>query len=123
MESQGIYLGWIIVKDIKAAIKFYTEVAGLTLKEYHEEYRWAELAGAGGAILGIGQESAEEPDMKAGMNAVLTLSVENIEKAREHFVQQHATLIGDIIEIPGHVKMQSFKDADGNFMQIVQRLG
>lgn len=121
MKAQGIYLSWITVKDIQKAIKFYTEVAGLTLKEYHEEYKWAELAGPGGATLGIGQECPEF-DAKAGANAVVTISVDDMDQAKNHFNKKGAKLIGDTIEIPGHVKMQTFVDHDGNTMQLVQTL-
>jgi predicted enzyme related to lactoylglutathione lyase len=122
MKAKGIFLSWIVVKDIEKAIEFYTEVVGLELKEYHKEFRWAELSGPGGSILGIGQEGPESP-MKPGVNAVVTVSVEDIAEARAHFVTKGATLVGDVVEIPGHVKMQTFVDADGNTMQIVQKLG
>jgi predicted enzyme related to lactoylglutathione lyase len=122
MKAQGIFLSWIVVKDIKAAIKFYTEVAGLELKEYHEEYKWAELSGPAGSILGIGEEGPESP-MKPGINAVMTIAVDDIEAAKCHFIQKGANLVGETIEIPHHVKMQTFTDADGNTMQLVQKLG
>ncbi len=121
MKAQGIYLAWIVVKDIEKAIKFYTEVAGLELKEYHKEFHWAELGGPGGSILGIGQESDECP-MKAGINAVVTITVDDIDKANAHFVDKGATLVGEVVEIPGHVKMQTFVDTDGNTLQLVQKL-
>jgi predicted enzyme related to lactoylglutathione lyase len=121
MKAQGIYLSWIIVKDLEKAIKFYTEVVGLELQEFHEEYRWAELKGPEGSILGIGEEDLNL-GMKAGTNAVVTVSVENIESAKTHFKKLGATLVGDTIEIPGHVKMQTFTDVDGNTMQLVQQL-
>jgi predicted enzyme related to lactoylglutathione lyase len=120
-KAIGIHLTWIVVKDIEKAIKFYTEVAGLELKEYHKEFCWAELAGPEGAILGIGQECQENP-MAAGANAVPTISVESIEEAIAHLNKMKAKLIGDVIEVPGHVKMQTFQDADGNLLQLVQQL-
>lgn len=121
MNTEGIYLSWIVVKDIEKAIKFYTEVVGLTLKEFHPEFNWAELSGPGGSTLGIGQEDSEA-QMKAGVNAVVTISVKDIDAALKHYQEKGATLIGEVIEIPGHVKMQTFTDADGNTMQIVQKL-
>lgn len=121
MKAEGIYLSWIVVKDIRQAIKFYTEVVGLELKEFHEEFCWAELAGPGGSILGIGEESPEPP-MRPGTNAVVTITVADIKKARAHFVEKGAKLVGDIVEIPHHVKMQTFFDPDGNTMQLVETL-
>lgn len=121
MKAQGIYLSWIVVKDIEKAIKFYTEVVGLELKEYHKEFRWAELAGPGGSILGIGEEDLKSP-IKSGVNAVVTVAVKDIDDAIAHFIDKGANLIGDVVEIPGHVKMQTFSDTDGNTMQLVQKL-
>lgn len=121
MKTQGIYLSWIVVKDLKAAIKFYTEVVGLELKEYHEQFQWAELSGPAGSTLGIGQEDLKS-DMKAGVNAIMTIAVEDLEKAKAHFINKGANLVGETIEIPHHVKMQTFVDADGNTMQIVEKL-
>lgn len=121
MKTEGIFLSWIVVKDIKQAIKFYTDVVGLTLKEFHPEFGWAELAGPRGSSLGIGQENSETP-MKAGVNAVVTIAVDDIDVARQHYLAKGATLVGEVIEVPGHVKMQTFTDVDGNTMQIVQKL-
>lgn len=121
MKTQGMFLSWIIVKDVPKAIKFYTDVVGLTLKEFHPEYGWAELSGPNGSLLGIGQEGDENP-LKAGSNAIVTVSVENLEKAKDHFKKQGAQLIGETVEVPGHVKMQTFMDSDGNTMQLVEEL-
>ncbi|NGX38174.1 MAG: hypothetical protein K1000chlam2_01346 [Chlamydiae bacterium] len=121
MIVEGIKLTWIVVKDIEAAIKFYTETVGLTLHQHNSEYGWAELSGPDGSRLGLAQESSEM-DVKAGMNAVTAITVKNIETARDFFLEQGVELVGDIIEVPGHVKMQTFHDKDGNMLQIVQKL-
>lgn len=121
MKTQGIFLSWIVVKDIQKAIKFYTEVAGLQLKEYHEQFGWAELSGPNGTALGIGLENDQDP-IKVGQNAVVTITVDNIEDAKTHFTKKGAHLIGETIEIPGHVKLQTFIDTDGNKLQLVENL-
>lgn len=121
MKTLGIYLSWIVVEDIEKAIKFYTEVAGLQLKEYHKEFFWAELSGPNGILLGISQESPENP-IRAGQNAVVTISVENLDDAIAHFKARHVTFVDEVVEVPGHVKMISFRDASGNIMQLVQKL-
>lgn len=41
MDIKGIHLAWIVVSDIEAAVKFYTETVGLTLMEFSKEYGWA----------------------------------------------------------------------------------
>lgn len=121
MKTKGIQLAWITVKNIEKAIEFYTKVVGLELKEYHKEFRWAELSGPEGAILGIGENTDDCP-VHPGANAVLTVSVADIDKAHSHFVKSGAKLVGDIVEVPGHVKLQTFVDVDGNTLQLAQTL-
>lgn len=125
MKVREIGLCWIVVKDIKAAVKYYTEVVGLQLAEMNEEYGWAELEGIDGGsrlgIVGIAQENAQD-SMKAGQNAVMTFTVDNLEKAKEAMSKKGAKCEGDVIEVPGHVKMQTVIDSDGNRFQICELL-
>lgn len=120
-NTVGIQLCWIVVKDIQKAIEFYTKTVGLSLHEYHAEFGWAELSGPQGTMIGLAQENPQM-DEKSGSNAVITITVKDIMKARDGFLKQGATLVGDILEIPGHVKMQTFQDTDGNRLQLVQKL-
>ena len=121
MDLKGIQLAWITVSNIQEAIKFYTETLGFQLKEFHEEFGWAELSGPEGAILGLGQFNAEF-GYKPGSNAVISLTVPDIEKARQELAQKNVHLIDDIMEVKGHVKLQTLKDADGNMFQLCQLL-
>jgi len=122
MSAKSIELIWIVVKDIKKAIEFYTKVVGLKLEEFEEKYGWAELSGKeGGARLGIAQKSDHEP-IQPGQNAVVTCTVENLDKAKADFLAKGAKMQGDILEIPGIVKMQMVVDPDGNHFQIVEKL-
>lgn len=121
METKGIFLSWIVVKDIDKAIKFYTDVVGLSLREYDKQFKWAELSGPDGTILGITQEN-KDYKMHAGTNAVVTVTVKDIKKAREKFMTKGVNLIGDIMEVPGHVKLQTFADSDGNQFQLAELL-
>lgn len=121
MAIQKISLSWIVVKDIKKAIKFYTDVVGLKLNEYHEEFGWAELSGHDDkcVTLGIAQQSDMEV-IKAGQNAVVTLTVKDINKAKADLSKKGAKMIGELLEIPGHVKLQTMIDQDGNHLQLVE---
>ncbi|MES2200160.1 MAG: VOC family protein [Chlamydiota bacterium] len=121
MKNKGIHLSWIVVTDFEAAVKFYTEIAGFTLIEKHLDYGWAELSGPEGSCLGIAKESSCS-EVKAGSNTITAITVDDIDEARSFFQEKSVKLIGDIQEVPGHVKMQTFADADGNVMQLVQKL-
>jgi predicted enzyme related to lactoylglutathione lyase len=121
MKNQGIHLSWISVKNLQEAIQFYTEVVGLTVQEQSPEYGWAELSGPSGCILGIAQD-CDQSDVKPGSNAVVTVTVDDLDKACLLFKQKGAQLVGDVMEVPNHVKIQTFKDHDGNTLQLVQKL-
>ena len=121
MKNQGIHLSWIVVKDFEASVKFYTETVGFILKEHHPEHGWAELSGPEGSRLGIAKESSSS-EINAGSNTITAITVENIEEERTFCQKRGVKLIGDISEVPGHVKMQTFADIDGNIMQLVQLL-
>jgi predicted enzyme related to lactoylglutathione lyase len=117
---KSINLAWIVVSDFKKSLTFFTEVVGMKLMEKNEEFGWAELMGKdGGSILGIAQERKEEV-IQAGKNAVVTFTVDNLEKTKENYKKHGVKLIGETLEIPGHVKMQTFADGDGNLFQIAE---
>ncbi len=122
MNLKSMNLVWIVVNDLKKAIKFYTETVGLKLMEQNDQFGWAELEGHnGGARLGIAQMCLKsEEDVKPGQNAVMTFTVANIETAVAEMSEKGAKLIGEIEEIPGHVKMQTAQDTDGNRFQLVE---
>jgi predicted enzyme related to lactoylglutathione lyase len=122
MSIQSMDLAWIVVKDLKTAVTFYTDVVGLKVDVLEEQYGWAELVAQNGKMrLGIAQKN-EHSDMEAGTNAVITLTVKNIEESKKDLLNKGAQLIGDIIEVPGNVKMQTLADKDGNRLQIVEIL-
>jgi predicted enzyme related to lactoylglutathione lyase len=115
-------LAWIVVSDIKKARKFFTESLGLKEGSYSAEHGWAEMSGHdGGTRIGISEDNPMN-GIKPGQNAVITITVGNIAETVALFKQNKVQLIGDIIEIPGHVKMQMFMDGDGNRFQVVQTL-
>jgi predicted enzyme related to lactoylglutathione lyase len=122
MHLKSMDLVWIVVNDIKKAIQFYTETVGLKLKEFNEQYGWAELEGhRGGARVGLAQsQPLTDDDVKPGQNAVMTFTVENLQTAVTRLSGQGVKLIGPVQEIPGHVKMQMASDTDGNRFQLVE---
>lgn len=124
MNLKSMDLAWIVVNDIKKAIKFYTETVGLKLMEFNEQFGWAELAGTeGGARIGLAQKQAEGCDgVEPGQNAVVTFSVRSLDKAIEHLTKKDAKLIGKVQEVPGHVKLQTVCDTDGNRFQLAEVL-
>lgn len=122
MHVQSINLCWVVVADLEKAIPFYQESLGLKLLEWNKAHGWAEFAGhEGGSRLGVAQAS-DFNQVSAGSNAVVALNVENIEKAREAYLSKGVTCLGEIMEVPGHVKLLFCQDQDGNKFQLAQLL-
>lgn len=122
MEKKSIDLSWIVVADVKKAVTFFTEVVGLKLLTFDEQFGWAELQGAdGGSLLGVAQKTEHTP-VSPGSNAVVTISVDNIQKAKKDMVAKGANMLGDIMEVPEEVKLQMFTDKDGNKFQLCEMI-
>lgn len=121
MKNKGIGLVWIVVKDLNTAIEYYTEVLGFKLRTRDDQMGWAELVGDEGAMLGLSVDSDFSP-LKPGQNGAVTITVPNLEQARSEVEKKGAHLLGDIMEVPGEVKLQTLKDKDGNLLQLVELL-
>ena len=122
MAVRSIELAWISVNDMKKAKAFFGDKLGLTITSNSPEYGWMEFCGTkGGASLGVGK-SAEESDLKPGQNAVVTFTVDDIEKTKADLQAKGVTIVGDIMEVPGHVKLLYIKDEDGNLFHLAQPL-
>jgi predicted enzyme related to lactoylglutathione lyase len=117
-------MSWVVVADLKKALEYFTKVLGLTVLDYQPEYNWAELSGSekGGAFLGLAQASEYDPDSKPGQNAIMTFTVDDFETSKSELVEKGAKFIGEVLEVPGQVKMQTLVDIDNNRFQIVQDL-
>ena len=125
MAIRKMSLSWIVSSDISKTKSFFVETLGLQVTNSAEEYGWLEVQGEeGGMILGIGQESKEKENEteKPGSNAVVTMTVDDIVKEKAELEAKGVHFIDEILEVPGHVKMVTFVDPDGNKFQLVQEL-
>lgn len=121
MVVKNIGLAWITVSDFAKSKHFFTETLGLKISSIAEEYGWLELkAQEGDFFLGIGKDNAENI-IKPGKNAVVTLTIDDVVAAKAE-LESKKIKVGEIQEIPGHVKMAFFQDHDGNYFQLVEPL-
>ncbi|MCH9609599.1 MAG: hypothetical protein S4CHLAM45_15310 [Chlamydiales bacterium] len=115
-------LAWIVVDDLQKAIKYYTEIIGLKVVEVCEDFGWAELSPQKGDFrLGIAQKSDHER-VQPGSNAITAFCVENLEESIKDLKSKGVEIIGDVMVIPEHVKLQMIKDPDGNQFQLVEKI-
>jgi predicted enzyme related to lactoylglutathione lyase len=112
-----VRLSWFSVNDFEGAKKFYTNVLGL--KKTFEAQQWAEFAGAEGEeTIGV----AIDPHAGKEPGATIVLQVEDIEHERKRLETAGVKFEGQIEEIPGIVKIATFRDPSGNRLQLAQQL-
>ena len=107
------------VKDLDAAIGWYTKTLGMRPLWKSDEIGFAEVATAVGDVR-LGLARHEQPSVTPGV--VLTFGVTDIAAAKAALEQAKAKL-GEYNEYPDLVKLQTFNDPDGNVLQLYEPLG
>jgi predicted enzyme related to lactoylglutathione lyase len=111
-----LMLTWYSVDDLERAKKFYGEMLGL--KKTFEMPGWAEFAAAeGGASIGLNAD----PRAK-GPSGVAVLRVADLDKARKELAARGVKFEGEVEEVPGVVRIGTFRDPAGNRLQLAQVL-
>ena len=112
-----INVSWYQVEDMTAAKKFYGEVLGLN-KTFEME-GWCEFSHAEGAP-SIGLNQLREGDDERG--ATVVLRVDDLARVQEELTSKGVKFEGDVTEVPGVVRIATFRDPAGNRLQLCQVL-
>ena len=112
-----INVSWYQVNDINAAKKFYGEVLGLN--KTFEMDGWCEFSHAEGAA-SIGLNQRRDDDDERG--ATVVLRVDDLARVQKELIAKGVKFEGEIHEIPGVVRLATFRDLDGNRLQLMQVL-
>lgn len=122
MKINKMALAWITSDNLEKSKDFFANTLGLKIDVETREYGWMELVAQDESFrLGVGRCDEHNP-VKPGQNAILTMTVDDIAAAKKELESKSAKIIGDIVEVPGHVKMLTFEDPDGNKFQLVEEL-
>lgn len=122
MAIQRFELAWISVSDLARAKKFFVDTLGMNIVTDTPEYNWLEVEGKqGGARIGIGTCGEQSP-IKPGDNAIISLTVTNLEEIKKMLENHQVTIIGEIMEVPGQVKLLLIQDADKNFIHLCEKM-
>lgn len=122
MAIKKISLCWISVSDSAKAKQFFHDTCGLEIADDASEHGWLEFVGEeGGMTLGVAIASEDKKET-VGINAVVTLTVDDIVATKKQMEQKGVRFIGDIMEVPGHVKLATFVDPDNNTFQLVEEI-
>ena len=99
------------VTDMTASIAWYERVMQCTLLYRADEIGWCELATPmGGVNIGLSQVES----VVQGGGATNVFEVADIDAAKAHLDVEGVRQDGDILHIPGLVKLITFYDPDGN---------
>jgi predicted enzyme related to lactoylglutathione lyase len=111
-----VNVSWYQVKDLEAAKKFYGEVLGL--KKTLDLGSWCEFSHAdGGASIGL---NAMREDDERG--ATVVLRVDDLNRAQKDLTSKGVKFEGEVHEVPGVVRIATFRDPEGNRLQLCQVL-
>ena len=114
-----VMLAWYNVSDLEAAKKFYGGVLGL--KKSFEMQGWAEYSHEnGGAAVGLNAMGAGSSGQAGG--ATVVLGIENLDATMKKLGSVGVKFAGEIMEIPGVVRIATFHDPFGNTLQLAQTL-
>jgi predicted enzyme related to lactoylglutathione lyase len=107
---------WYQVNDLNAAKKFYGEMLGL--KKTFEMEGWCEFSHAGGnASIGLnGMRDREEG------GATVVLRVDDLARVQKELKAKGVKFEGEVREVPGVVRIATFRDPSGNRLQLCQPL-
>jgi predicted enzyme related to lactoylglutathione lyase len=110
----------VFVSDMDRAVRFYTEILGLTLEQRFGNH-WASVKALNGLTIGLHPASEVSP---AGRRGSITIGFnldEPIDKAVERLKKRGVKFTKDIFE-DGSSKIAYFCDEDGNEFYMIELL-
>lgn len=114
-------LSWVRVADYGRAKEFYGEVLGL--KQVFEMEGWAEFRYAGSAAtVGLSAPLPDWGQAEAAPGATIVFEVDDLDAARGELARRGVEFEGEVHEVPGVVRIASFRDPFGNPLQLAQPL-
>jgi predicted enzyme related to lactoylglutathione lyase len=106
------------VRDMDAAVAFYTEVVGLTLIRRTGD-EWAEFDSGTPVRLALhGATHGGDPGAAGG--ATVVLRAEDLDAARRTLEGRGAAFDEHVGEVEGFARFATFRDPDGNPIQLIE---
>ena len=115
MTIKRIQNAYYVVHSMGAAVGFYRDALGLTLK-FQDGERWAQFD-AGGANFSL--SSRDEAPMEA-TGAVVVFEVAGLEAAADRIVAAGGEVLGRR-DMGSHGRTLTFRDPAGNLVQLFER--
>jgi len=113
----------VTVSDFKRAAEWYTSKLGLQNVYTVDEVGWGEFTSpVTGVTIGLSTARPGESVVRDG-GATITFGVLDIDAARAELESKGVPFDGPTDELPGMVKLATFRDPDGNAFMLAQSLG
>jgi predicted enzyme related to lactoylglutathione lyase len=111
--ASGVATVWVPVDDMDRAVRFYTDVLGLTAKNTMED--WSEIDAGG---LTIGLNAREGTSAHADGGAVISFTPDSgIEEEVQRLKDAGVQFAGDIASFEWG-RIAAFEDSEGNDLQL-----
>ena len=104
-------------KDMDAGVGFYRDVLGLSLRARMGE-DWAEFDVGGTTVALHGTREGHAPPQEG---ATVVFEVADLESVMTALRGRDVSFEGEVNEVPGYGRFVSFRDPDGNMLQIFER--
>ena len=104
-------------KDMDASVAFYRDTLGLPLRMQMGE-DWAEFDVAGTTVALHGTREGHAPPQNG---ATVVFEVDDLEASMNALRAKDVAFEGEVAEVPGYGRFISFRDPDGNLLQIFER--
>jgi lactoylglutathione lyase len=104
-------------KDMDESVGFYRDVLGLNLRTRMGE-DWAEFDVGGTTVALHGTREGHAPPQEG---ATVVFEVDDLEGSMNALRAKDVSFDGEVAEVPGYGRFVSFRDPDGNLLQIFER--
>lgn len=117
MAVKKLQNAYYVTGDMDRAVAFYRDALGLGLK-FQDGAKWAQFD-AGGVNFSL---SAPEEAAPSAAGATVIFEVDDLDAARERLLA-HSAAVLDSRDMGSHGRSLTFRDPDGNVVQLFQRAG
>jgi catechol 2,3-dioxygenase-like lactoylglutathione lyase family enzyme len=115
MTIKKLQNAYYVTRNMDRAVAFYRDTLGLRVK-FQDGARWAQFD-AGGVNFSL---SSPEEAAQGAAGAVIIFEVEDLDAARAGLEQAGAPVL-DTRDMGAHGRSLTFRDPDGNLVQLFQR--